>query len=384
MGEGYIHVETILHQFSKNPGKPCGDVVEILRDESSTIVMLADGLGSGIKANIAATMCLSRLKELLKSGFSLRHAFRSVLKTMESAKESKMPYAVFSIIKIMTDGIATILSYEMPPPLLLTNRTCSILQQRIFTANSSIIGESNCYVHRGEGIVIVSDGVTNSGTGKQLRTGWGIDGINNFINKKLSESTSFKSLPEILNNEAKRLWDGSIYDDCTAVIAYCLKGRTVNILTGPPEDKEDDERFIKDFLSNEGLKIICGGTTARIASRYLKKPLIVNEDFHSDLTPPNYAIDGIDLVTEGAVTLNQVYNIWGEEDSKLEKDNPVTNLYLLLSSVDRVNFIAGKAQNPTTKSIRYIQAGILKRNKIVPLLADKLKECGKLVTIEYY
>lgn len=383
MAKGYIHVETVLHQYSKKPGGPCGDAVEISRNENSTIIMLADGLGSGIKANIAATMCLSRLKELLRSGFSIRHAFKSVLDTMESAKVSNMPYAVFTIIKIMTDGIATILSYEMPPPLLLTKRTSSILQQRIFTINNSIIGESNCFVNPGEGIMILSDGLTNAGVGKQ-KTGWGIEGINNFIIKKLSDNNHFNSLPEIINNEAKKLWENSLYDDCTVVIAYCIKGKTINLLTGPPSDKSLDKKIVSDFLETDGTKVVCGGTTARLVSRYLNKALSMKDDFLSNITPPKYEIEGIDLVTEGAVTLNQVYNVWGEDGSELDKNNPVTELFKMLSSVDRVNFFVGKAENPTSRNIRYVQAGILKREKIVPLLSDKLRESGKLVTIEYY
>ncbi|MDD5361832.1 MAG: SpoIIE family protein phosphatase [Ignavibacteria bacterium] len=381
MAQGYTHVEIEYSQMSKKPGRPCGDVIDFFRDENSTVIFFADGLGSGIKANIAATMCTSRLKELHKGGFSLRQAFNSVLNTMEDAKVSGMPYAVFTVMKISTEGITTILSYEMPPPMFFSKRNSSVLQQRIFTVDNSIIGESNCFLHPAEGIVLVSDGLINAGMGKSLKAGWKIEGVNDFINKELSTGVSFKSLPEIINYRAKKLWDGALYDDCSVIFANCIKGKTINLLTGPPVNPDDDANVVSEFMSMDGLKIICGGSTAKIVARQIDKKLIIDDDFQSEMTPPSYTIDGIDLVTEGAVTLNQVYNIWGEEHKRLEKFNPVTELYILLAAVDRVNFFVGKSKNPAVESINFTQRGILSREKIVSLLADKLKADGKLVTL---
>lgn len=384
MVSGYLHVEIETHQYSKKPGKPCGDVVEFIRDENSTIVIISDGLGSGIKANIAANMCIARLKELIRGGFSLRHSFYNVVNTMEETKTKGIPYAVFTILKILNDGNATVLSYEMPPPLILSQRSSNILQQRISTVNNSIIGASSCNLRIGEGILLMSDGLINAGMGKSLKTGWGIEGVNEYIANMLSSGVNFSEIPEKLNFEAKRLWENNLYDDCSTVVAHCIKGRIINLLTGPPYDKSKDNEVVSKFLQNEGLKIVCGGTTAKIVANYLNKKLKLNETVEDEMTPPDYYIEGIDLVTEGAITLNQLYNIWGEDDSKLEKDNVVTDLYILLNAVNRVNIFLGAAENPSAESIRYTQQGILKREKIVPLIADKLKQAGKLVTIEYY
>ena len=110
----------------------------------------------------------------------------------------------------------------------------------------------------------------------------------------------------------------------------------------------------------------------------------MEENFTSNLAPLSYSIEGIDLVTEGAVTLNQVYNIWDADPSTMEKDSPVTDLFSLLSVADKVHMMLGQTENPANDDISFMQHGILKRNKIIPLLINKLKEDGKLVTTEYF
>ncbi len=102
------------------------------------------------------------------------------------------------------------------------------------------------------------------------------------------------------------------------------------------------------------------------------------------ITPPDYEIEGVDLVSEGAVTLNQVYNIWDEDTQKLDPDSPVTILYSLLTAANRVNFYLGRAKNPASEDIAFTQMGILRREKIMPLIIEKLKLEGKLVVVKEF
>jgi hypothetical protein len=380
---GYLHVEVTAFQSAKRKNLVCGDFYLVNRDEFSTTIILCDGLGSGIKANLAATMAANRLNELLNNGFSLRNAFVSLVKTMEEARKCDLPYAVFSVAKILNDGVTSILSYEMPPPIFLSGRFSNILQQRIFTIDNSIIGESNCYIKANEAVLMLTDGITQAGLGKGIDRGWGIDNVNNYVNSLLLQGYLFKDLPEKIESKANELWKFTPEDDCSVIVAKGRVGKIINIFTGPPKSKELDEEVVNKFMNLEGLKIVCGATTGKIVARVLCKKLEVEENFTSNIAPLNYYIEDLDLVTEGAVTLNQVYNIWDADPSTFEKNSPVTDLYSLLSVADKVHFICGVVENPANEDISFQQHGILKRKKIVPLLINKLKEDGKLVTIEY-
>lgn len=132
------------------------------------------------------------------------------------------------------------------------------------------------------------------------------------------------------------------------------------------------------------MKIVCGATTAKIVARHLGQELSVYENYQSTIAPPSYEIDGIDLVTEGVITLNQVYNVWDEDSSKLEKFSPVTDLFSLLYVADRVNIFHGQSDNPADGDISFIQTRVLSRKIIIPLLAEKLRDEGKLVVIEQF
>lgn len=383
MDKGYIHIEIEAVQVSKKAGNPCGDVVAYERTPSHTTVVLCDGMGHGIKAHIAAQMCVSRLLELLRQGVSVRKAFASMVRTMNATRETDMPYAVFTVARILNDGVTTVLSYEMPPPIFVTSRYANVLQERTVTVEGSLIGEANFHTAPGEGIVIVSDGITQAGLGRGLTHGWTPEGLNQYIKDCISDRIKLRDIPEAVITKARQLWQTGLGDDCTTVIARCRWGHTVNILTGPPKNRLKDQSVARQFMMREGTKVICGGTTSKIVAEHLKKPLLVEENPQSMLAPARFMIEGVDLVTEGAVTLNQVYNVLEEDPTSFDEESGVTELHDLLRTADRVNLVVGGAINPATKDISFRQRGILTRQAILPLIVDKLEKAGKLVVVEH-
>ena len=179
-------------------------------------------------------------------------------------------------------------------------------------------------------------------------------------------------IPELVRDEAVRLSPRG-GDDCTVLLALCRPGQVVNILTGPPQAAAQDWQVASRFLKSKGLKIVCGGTTAEIVARTLGQAVRVDEDGESLVAPPRYEIKGVDLVTEGVVTLNQVYNLLDEPLDRLTEDSGVTELCAFLQTADRVNIIFGGAQNRSSGDISFRQQGILTRERILPLIADKLR-----------
>ncbi len=384
MAAGYIHVEVEYSRLSKYPGKPSGDVVEVSRDNNSTIIILCDGLGSGIQANIAATMTAARIKTMLGQGFSIREVFASVIKTMEEARFKDLPYSVFTVIRILNDGVCTILSYEMPPPVFMGKRVAGVMEKKIITGKDYLVYETYCQLKQGEGVFICSDGISQAGLGKGETNGWGMKKAAEKISDLLEQGIPVGQIPKEVNREAVNKWKNKPEDDLTSLVAYGKKEIVMNILTGPPENREDDSMIVKTFMESEGLKVVCGASTAKMLARVTGKEILFDDNYNSPLTPPGCEIEGIDLVTEGAVTLNQVCNVWGEDFRKIERFNPVKELLCLMDVANRVNVYTGGAKNPASDDISFAQQGLLPREKILSRLAEKLNRDGKTVTVNMF
>jgi hypothetical protein len=378
----YAHAEITLCQSPKHDG-PCGDHVSVQRTAAATTVVLADGIGSGLKANLAAILCATRLQELMRCGFTLRQAFGRMVKTMKGLRDPQLPFAAFCVARILPDGQFTVLSYEMPEPLLVYPRLATVLSGRTLTLEQAVISESNGQLLSGEGILLFSDGITQAGLGMGLRDGWTSQGVAEFLSSRLGPSLPLTEVPDAVHRQARKLWRTAAGDDCTAVLISCRPGVTLNIMTGPPSNPANDQQVVDRFLQEEGWKVVCGATTAKIVARCIGRDVQVQEDDPSMLAPPRYQIEGIDLVTEGAVTLNQVYNVLDEAAENFEEDSGVTQLHQFLRLADRVHVTLGVAVNPANQSIAFRQRGVLCRAKIMPLLSEKLQAAGKLVVLEY-
>ena len=140
--------------------------------------------------------------------------------------------------------------------------------------------------------------------------------------------------------------------------------------------------MVRRFIQADGLKIVCGGTTAEIVAKVIRQRVLVEQEPKSLIAPPRYEIPGVDLVTEGAVTLNQVYNVLDEDLADLVEDSGVTELCSLLQLADRVNICMGSARNHAGRDISFRQQGILSRDRIIPLIVERLRAAGKLVVLE--
>lgn len=378
------YIEVVIAQSAKRTGNICGDYVIVDRTQEATTAIVADGIGTGIKARVAAVMCASRLLELIRLGFSLREACNKLVDTMHEARTSDIPFSAFSVCRILNNGHATIISYEIPPPILINNRLAAYLpKQHFISMGLEMVGEVSCALEVGDGIVLMSDGVSQAGLGAQYRMGWGTQGASDFINGCLAKRNDLKEVPGSVLAKVKDISGATYGDDTTCVVLFCREAKTLNVLTGPPGNKAHDEKVVKEFMALKGLKVVCGSTTAELVARINGVKVGMNEISNAYHKPPSYEIPEIDFATEGAITLNQVYNILEESVDKLDKDSSVSELYKLLHSCDTINFIVGTAANPGHESIIFRQMGIFPRGIIVQLLADKLKRIGKLVNLTH-
>lgn len=378
---GYLHVEVISAQQSKRPLEPCGDIVRVERNARATTVVVADGIGSGMPANLAATMNASRLFELLDRDFSLRDAFTAVARTNQQAMGSDLPFVAFSVARITPDGRATVLNFEAPPAVLVGRTRCQVLAHRQLNLEQAIIYEANCQLEAGEGLLLMSDGIVQSGLGGSNSTGWEPAAVAEFVSTLIGDRVSRARLAGATLREALTRWGLVAGDDCTATLADCRVGNVVTLFTGPPSDRARDSEIVRDFLRRPGSKAVCGATTAKLVQRATGAPLGVEQNARSAIAPPRYELDGVDLATEGAVTLNHVYNIWDADEHTLEQDTGPTLLRNLLKQADRIDIICGAATNIGNSDIAFRQQGIISRTKLVELLAERLRHDGKLVTL---
>jgi hypothetical protein len=329
-------------------------------------------------------MCASRLVELMRVGFTLREACSKIVHTMHEARTKDIPFSAFSACWVLNNGHATIMSYEIPSPILINNRLAAYLpKQRFYPLGLEMIAEVNCMLDYGDGIVLISDGVSQAGLGHQYRMGWGAKGACDFINGCLAQGFNQREIPKKVLAKVKEISGATYGDDTTCVTIFSREAKTLNVLTGPPASKNSDKKVIADFMAMKGKKIVCGSTTSEMTARVLGVPAeikVISSSFHK---PPSYEIKGIDYATEGAISLNQVHNILEETADKLESDSSVTELYRLFHSADTINFIVGTASNPGHANIVFRQMGVFPREVIVKLLAAKLTKMGKLVNIEY-
>ena len=379
------YVETVVAQRAKRTGAVCGDFVVIERTDEATTAVLADGIGTGVKARVAAVMYASRLMELVRLGFTLREACTKVVATMHEARTADIPFAAFAVCRILNSGHATILSYEIPSPILVDKRLAAYLPQpRSYPLGLEMISETNCTLDPGDGIILVSDGVSQAGLGHAFRMGWGMSLVSDFVNGCLMNRTDLKDVPERIIGRVKEISGATYGDDTTCLLLLCREARVLNVATGPPFKKADDSEAVRRFMEMRGRKVICGSTTTEIFARILKTPAILKDPDSTDyFKPPSYEVQGIDLATEGAITLNQVYNIIEEGAERLEARSSVSDLYRLLHASDTINFFVGTAANAAHRAISFKQMGVLPREAIILLLAEKLTKMGKLVRLEY-
>ena len=149
---------------------------------------------------------------------------------------------------------------------------------------------------------------------------------------------------------------------------------------------------MKEFMMTEGKKVVCGGTTSQIAARYLNEKIRNNTDGTKEI-PPTASIRGIDLVTEGVLTMShalKLLNTFGSDEvdveffEALDADNGAAALArILIEDCTDVLFFVGRASNKEN----YDNAGLFDisvRKNLVEQFKSVLETMGKNVEIRYY
>ena len=370
----------------------CGDHVEVVEvEDGSTIIVLSDGLGSGVKASILSTLTSKILSTMMAAGLPIEECVGTIADTLPVCSLRGVAYSTFTIIRIVDNHTAEIFQYDNPHVVIIRNEKNYEYTKTEMNIGGKRVFKSVIPLRENDIFVAMSDGCPHAGIGTAYNFGWKREDIIEFLETMAPAGYTAKNLSTILVDECNRLYGEKPGDDATACIVKIRKREPMNMLFGPPSNRDDANRMMSLFFSKEGKHIVCGGTTSSIAAKYLGKTVKASLNFeHSDV-PPIAEIEGVDLVTEGVITVNKVLeyakDYLGEnkyyEHWNFKKDGAALISRLLFEEATDINFYVGRAINPAHQNPDLPINFNIKMN-LVEELSKCLRQMGKRIKVSYF
>lgn len=370
----------------------CGDHVDIVeQNEDSMVIVLADGLGSGVKASILSTLTSKIISTMMAACLPLEECVSTIAATLPVCSVRGVAYSTFTIIHIKNNEIAEIIQYDNPHVILIRDNVSYDYPKTEMHIDGKRIYKTTIKLCENDIFIAMSDGCPHAGIGSAYNFGWKYEDIIAFMETISHCGYTAKTLSTILVDECNKLYRNRPGDDATACIVKIRKREPMNILFGPPSNRNDCNRMMSLFFSKEGKHIICGGTTSSIAAKYLRKPLRPSLNFERSDIPPIAKLEGVDLVTEGVITVNKVleyakdyldknesYEQWG-----FKHDGASLISRLLFEEATDINFYVGRAVNPAHQNPDLPINFNIKMN-LVEELSTCLKQMGKRIKVSYF
>ena len=370
----------------------CGDHVDVVeQDENSTVIVLADGLGSGVKASILSTLTSKIISTMMAEGLPIEECVSTIAATLPVCSVRGVAYSTFTIIHLKNNDIAEVIQYDNPQVIVIRDEQNYDYPKTEMNIGGKKIFKSVIKLRENDIFVAMSDGCPHAGIGMSYNFGWKREDIISFIETLAPVGYTAKTLSTIIVDECYKLYGGKPGDDATACVVRVRKREPMNILFGPPSNRDDANRMMSLFFSKEGKHIICGGTTSSIAAKYLNKPIKASLNFEKADVPPIAEIEGVDLVTEGVITVNKVLeyakDYLGENEHyehwSLKRDGASLISRLLFEEATDINFYVGRAINPAHQNPDLPINFSIKMN-LVEELSACLKKMGKRIKVSYF
>ena len=370
----------------------CGDHVDVVEEsENSTVIVLADGLGSGVKASILSTLTSKIISTMMADGLPVEECVSTIAATLPVCSVRGVAYSTFTIIHLKNNETAEIIQYDNPHVIVIRDDVNFDYPKTEMNIGGKKIFKSTVKLQENDIFVAMSDGCPHAGIGLMYNFGWKREDIIDFIETLAPAGYTAKTLSTMLVDECNKLYGGKPGDDATACVVRIRKREPMNMLFGPPSNRDDAERMMSLFFSKEGKHIICGGTTSSIAAKYLGKELRPTLNFEKSDVPPIAEIDGVDLVTEGVITVNKVLEYAKDyladnefyEHWSFKRDGASLISRLLFEEATDINFYVGRAINPAHQNPDLPINFSIKMN-LVSELSECLKKMGKRIKVSYF
>ncbi|TVU54754.1 MAG: serine/threonine protein phosphatase [Arthrospira sp. PLM2.Bin9] len=374
--------------LNKKGEELCGDQVKFTKTETKSTIVLSDGLGSGVKANILATLTAEILITMLNADVPLEEVIKTVIGTLPICQVRKIAYATFTIIQIdHQSSHFKVINFDNPPifyfnkgrVITLDTKTEKILGKKIISSEGQL--------QRGDFLGAISDGVLYAGLGDTMNFGWGWDNISKYMEKVfMTQATNSRSIIEQVMAETRSLYRDNIGDDATFVGIYVRKRNPVMIFTGPPLDINKDELYAERLLTFKGRKVICGGTTGNLVANYMGETVEMDISTMRKDLPPIGKLSEIDLVTEGILTISKATAVLRQcncDITRLPSDqNGAVLLAREILEADSIFLLVGQQINEFYQN-PLLPKNISIRRSLIEDLVNLLKQKQKEVTVEY-
>jgi len=389
--ESFIEVDSF--QRAKHGQFISGDVFlsRKVEPEGRIISVLSDGLGSGVKASVLATMTATMALKFTASAMDIHRSAEVIMDTLPICSVRKISYSTFTVVDMANTGEARIIEHGNPPFLLVRPKgELNILKTELRPTRwqDRVISFSTFDVQREDRIIFFSDGITQAGMG-EFRTplGWGLPNVEKFVREKIDRYPyiSARELSRLLVAKAEEVDGLSAKDDITCGVVYFRNPRKLLVMTGAPFNRAHDVDLAKMAERTSGRKVICGGTTANIISRLLNRKIQIDMRQHLDpKVPPSAIMEGFELVTEGTLTLGEVVRLLEEGFAPEDMtSNAAVRLATMLIDSDIVQFAVGTRINEAHQDPNIPVELDLRRN-IVKRIAQVLESKHmKRVLIQY-
>ncbi|MEA5059622.1 MAG: SpoIIE family protein phosphatase [Candidatus Pelethousia sp.] len=379
--------------LNKQGEQLCGDHVEIVEQvDGSLVIVLADGLGSGVKASILATLTSKIISTMIANGLTLEDCVYTIAATLPICAERQVAYSTFTILRIADNTEAELIQYDNPHTILLRDGKHMDYPEVCETIDGKNIYKSRISLRERDVLLAMSDGVLHASQGKTMNTKWNREAIVEFLEILYNEQFTAKTWAAMLVGECARLYGDKPGDDTSACAIRLRRREVVNVLFGPPQKREDTEKMLSLFFAKAGKRIICGGTTGELAAEFLKKPLDTSLPAYLDpVIPPTARLEGVDLVTEGAVTMARVLE-YAEDyaghnarylDWSCKKDGASQIARMLFEDATDINFYVGRAVNEAHQK-EGLPITFHVKMQIAERLSKLLLEMGKRVNVSYF
>ena len=370
----------------------CGDHIDVVeQNENSTVIVLADGLGSGVKASILSTLTSKIISTMMAANLPLEECVSTIAATLPICSVRGVAYSTFTIIHLINNATAELIQYDNPQIIMLRDEKNYDYPKTEMNIDGKQIYKSMIRLQENDLFVAMSDGCPHAGIGIAYNFGWKREDIVSFVETIAPVGYTAKTLSTMLIDECNKLYGEKPGDDATACVVRVRKRVPMNLLFGPPANRSDCNRMMSLFFSKEGKHIVCGGTTSTIAAEYLGKPLRPSLRFERSDVPPTAELEGVDLVTEGVITINKVLHYAKDylqdnkeyEEWSINRDGASMICRLLFEEATDINFFVGRAVNPAHQNPNLPINFNIKMN-LVEALSECLKQMGKHIKVSYF
>ena len=366
----------------------CGDKVEFYSDDDIFVMALADGLGSGVKANILATLTSKIGVTMLKEKMKLDDVVETISRTLPISPTLNIAYSTFTLIRVDQGGMAYIAEFDNPSVIFLRDGDFLKLDWNERIIYKKRIRETSIQLKHNDNLILISDGYKFAGKNGNWIKPWTYEDTCHYIKKCYLKEMNAKEMTNNILDLFNELYYYEPIDDTTVATLKIIRDKKVVLLSGPPVDKSRDSEIVNKFKNARGKKIICGGTTARIVSRELKKSYKPGKIVDKDIPPVGY-IEGVDLVTEGVITLQKATSILEHilnttDYEVLYKEDGASKLAKMLYEDSlHIKLMVGKSVNQTNQILE-LSNKLSNKVDILNHLKDVLIKLGKIVDIEYF